>query len=120
MIQSMDVDQPQVVIQVLIAEVRLDGSEEFGVELGLQSPVLFQRGITPLSSLLGSGSVTYTSATGGIVPAGVTVNTSINPTAQPSYQFNNPAAALSTHPAANTGIAGLQCLRRLRRRRASA
>src|SRR3712207_6874826 len=35
----------QVVIQVLIAEVDLNNLEEFGVEFGLQSPVLFDRGI---------------------------------------------------------------------------
>ncbi len=43
---ALDEEPPQVVIQVLIAEVRLDNTEEFGVELGFQSPILFARGIT--------------------------------------------------------------------------
>jgi hypothetical protein len=30
-----------------VAEVTLNGSEEFGMEIGLQSPVLFQRSVIP-------------------------------------------------------------------------
>ena len=36
LIAELDAEQPQVVIQVLIAEIKLTGSEEFGVEIGLQ------------------------------------------------------------------------------------
>ena len=43
MIAQMDTTPPQVLISVLIAEVTLNGSEEFGVELGFQSPLLFNR-----------------------------------------------------------------------------
>jgi type II secretory pathway component GspD/PulD (secretin) len=98
-------------VAVLIAEVRLDGSEEFGVELGLQSPVLFQRGVFPQSNLFGSGNVTFGSPTTGtgLVPPGVTVNNSLNPAAQPSFNFNT-TAPLGTNPAANPGIVGLQGL----------
>src|SRR5262249_39791820 len=46
MIIELDAEQPMVVIQVLVAEVDLTSDEEFGVEFGLQSPVLFQRGLT--------------------------------------------------------------------------
>lgn len=42
-ISQLDTTPPQVVIQVLIAEVTLNGSEEFGMEFGLQSPLLLQR-----------------------------------------------------------------------------
>jgi type II secretory pathway component GspD/PulD (secretin) len=45
-IDRIDSQPPQVMIQVLIAEVQLNNAEEFGVEVGLQSPVLFLRGIT--------------------------------------------------------------------------
>jgi type II secretory pathway component GspD/PulD (secretin) len=91
LIHELDKDQPQVVIQVLIAEVRLRNDEEFGVEVGLQSPVLFDRGIYPATNFFGDGTVGYTAATDGptIVPPGVTVNNSINPTAFPSTNFNN-------------------------------
>ncbi|MBP3959466.1 hypothetical protein J8F10_29835 [Gemmata sp. G18] len=43
-IDKIDSQPPQVVIQVTIAEVQLNNTEEAGVELGLQTPVLFNRG----------------------------------------------------------------------------
>jgi len=43
-IERIDAQPPQVVIQVMIAEVQLTNNEEVGVEYGVQSPVLFQRG----------------------------------------------------------------------------
>jgi type II secretory pathway component GspD/PulD (secretin) len=45
-IEKIDSQPPQVVIQVTIAEVQLNNTEEAGVETGIQSPVLFTRGIT--------------------------------------------------------------------------
>jgi hypothetical protein len=45
-IDKIDSQPPQVVIQVTIAEVQLSNTEELGVEVGLQSPVLFNRGTT--------------------------------------------------------------------------
>src|SRR5262249_20958236 len=58
MVQRLDVQLPEVVIQVLVAEVDLTNTEEFGVEIGLQSPILFQRGVIPANNLFGTGSVT--------------------------------------------------------------
>jgi type II secretion system protein D len=111
LIEELDAESPQVVVQVLIAEVDLTGDEEFGVELGLQSPVLFRRSIFPLSNLFGpSGSVTATNAAGGLVPPGVTVNSSINSVAQPGFNFNNPALPLGNNPAVDPGIVGFQGL----------
>ncbi|MBY0586662.1 hypothetical protein K2X85_05765 [bacterium] len=43
LIEKLDELPPQVVIQVLIAEVELDRDLEFGVELGLQDGILFNR-----------------------------------------------------------------------------
>ena len=45
LIEQMDQMPPQVVIQVLVAEVTLNDDQEFGVEFGLQSPVLFNRSL---------------------------------------------------------------------------
>lgn len=45
LIDQMDVELAQVAIQVLIAAVQLDNSDEFGVEVGLQSPVVFERSL---------------------------------------------------------------------------
>ena len=45
MIKTFDQDPPQVVIQVLIAEVTLTNQEEFGIEAGLQDSVSFDRSL---------------------------------------------------------------------------
>jgi type II secretory pathway component GspD/PulD (secretin) len=45
-IQAVDVTPQQVVVQVTIAEVQLNDRDEFGVELGLQSPIVFARSVT--------------------------------------------------------------------------
>src|SRR5262249_46674193 len=47
LVERLDAEAPQVVIQVLIAQITLNTNEEFGIELGLQSPVLFKRGLIP-------------------------------------------------------------------------
>lgn len=44
-VDDLDRRPPMVVIQVMIAEVRLDNTNEFGVEFGLQDSLLFDRGI---------------------------------------------------------------------------
>lgn len=43
LIEKLDAPPPQVFVQVLIAEVVLRNQEEFGMEFGIQSPVLFAR-----------------------------------------------------------------------------
>ncbi|HVK16065.1 MAG TPA: secretin N-terminal domain-containing protein, partial [Fimbriiglobus sp.] len=43
LIQRVDVEPMQVLVQVAIVEVQLLNREEFGVEMGIQSPVLFAR-----------------------------------------------------------------------------
>ena len=45
LIEDLDRRNPMVVIQLMIVEVTLDDINEFGVELGLQDSLLFQRGI---------------------------------------------------------------------------
>ncbi len=49
LVEEIDRRPPMVMIQVLIAEVRLDDTCEFGVELGLQDSILFDR-----SAIIGS------------------------------------------------------------------
>jgi type II secretion system protein D len=110
MIQAIDVEPAQVAVMVLIAEVQLDGSEEFGVEIGLQSPVLFQRGVYPQPNFFGTGTVSYTTPTTGtsVVQPGATVTGSLNPSAQPGFGFNQ--AQTGNNPVAGPGIVGLQGL----------
>ena len=63
MIKTFDADPPQVVIQVLIAEVTLTDQEEFGIEAGLQDASSFDRSLitnngstgTPGFDIVGSG-----------------------------------------------------------------
>ena len=49
LIERVDMAPPQVFVQVLVAEVRLNNGEDFGVEIGLQSNILFARGTTATS-----------------------------------------------------------------------
>jgi type II secretion system protein D len=87
-IEEVDSQPPQVVIQVLIAEVDLTNEEEFGVEIGLQTPVLFRRSVGQ-----------------------TTINTSITGTQfAPGFNFNNPAVPLANNFAADPGIVGYQSL----------
>ena len=44
-VQKLDAAPPQVVIQALIVEVTLDNTDEFGMELGFQDSLLFDRGL---------------------------------------------------------------------------
>lgn len=79
-IEKLDEAPPQVVIQVLIVQVDLDKSNEFGIEVGLQDSVLFRRGIFPGVATLAP---TFT-------PQGVsiTTNSPVTP-GVPGFNFNN-------------------------------
>jgi general secretion pathway protein D len=94
LIEQLDQQPPQVMIQVLIAEIDLGNTHEFGMELGLQSSVLFDR------SLLGN-LLTRTSTTTTSTPAGVVTNTTQDIVAasnSPGFDFNN-------QPLGNSGSA---------------
>jgi len=109
-IADLDERPPMVMIQVLIAEVRLNDTDEFGVELGLQDSLLFDR------SLL-SDVQTITTTTNTQSPGGATVTVEqqqvINANGQPGFNFNSTAplgnnlstAAVAT--AANVASQGL-------------
>ncbi len=45
LIEQLDQQPPQVMIQVMIAEITLSNTDEFGVELGLQDSILFDRSL---------------------------------------------------------------------------
>lgn len=44
-IEALDAQPPEVVIQALLVEVTLDATDEFGIELGFQDPLLLRRGL---------------------------------------------------------------------------
>jgi type II secretion system protein D len=45
-IETLDAQPPEVVIQALLVEVTLDATDEFGIELGFQDPLLLARSTT--------------------------------------------------------------------------
>ena len=112
LVQALDALPPSVIVQVLIAEVDLSGTAEFGVELGLQSPILFQRGIIPTLAALGGATVSYTAPTTGtsLLPQGVTTSGTYNPAAYPGLNFNGPntSVPLGGNPLVPTQVVGVQ------------
>ena len=63
LVEKLDEQPAQVMIQVVIAEVELDNADEFGVELGLQDSVLFDRSL--LSNLVKVTTTTINQSVGG-------------------------------------------------------
>lgn len=104
-IVEIDSQPPQVVIQVLVAEVAQSAADEFGVELGLQSPVLFARSIIPGTT----GFSTPATGTGGLVPPGVTVSNSTVPAALPGFNFNT-TGPLGNNVSVSPSLVGFQGL----------
>ncbi|HWY87712.1 MAG TPA: secretin N-terminal domain-containing protein, partial [Gemmataceae bacterium] len=92
LILELDVMPPQVMIQVLIAEVDVTNSDEFGVELGLQSPVIFQRGLSL---------------------AGTALNNTITPATNPGFNFQNLAIQPGNTSVVSPGAVGYQGLNNL-------
>jgi len=99
-IGELDERPPMVLIQVLIAEVRLNDTDQFGVELGLQDSLLFDRSL--LSDVQTITTNTQTQSAGGAVTT-VTQDTIINANGQPGFNFNNPNAPLGNNVASNLG-----------------
>lgn len=85
LIQKLDEAPPQVMIQVLIAEVTLNNADEFGIELGIQDSVLFDRSL--LGDLLTTVNTTTTSTQNGVVT--VTEEVVQSATNIPGFNFNS-------------------------------
>ena len=75
-VEALDAQPPEVVIQALIVEVTLDSTDEFGIELGLQDPLLLARSLVATT-------------TGGV--------TSVATSGTPGLNFNNPAVPLGNN-----------------------
>lgn len=86
LIDELDERPPMVMIQVLIAEVRLNDTDEFGVELGLQDSLLFDRSL--LGDLTTITTTTQDQGPGGAVLT-TTEQTIVNAPGQPGFNFNN-------------------------------
>lgn len=85
-VEQLDAQPPQVLIQVLIAEVRLDNIDEFGVELGLQDSLLFDRGI--VGNLASNGTTNTSDSRNPGVGIGTTSDQTSS-TLVPGFNFNN-------------------------------
>jgi type II secretion system protein D len=81
LVEKLDERPPMVMIQVVLAEVTLNATDEFGIEVGIQDSVLFDRGIS--------------AATG---------------TATPGFNFNNQPLANGVVNPARVGSQGLSNL----------
>jgi type II secretion system protein D len=92
-VRELDERPPMVLVQVLIAEVRLNDTDQFGVELGLQDSVLFDR------SLLSDVQQITTTTTNQVSGTAVTVEQQqiINANGQPGFNFNNPNTPLGNN-----------------------
>ncbi|QDU89977.1 Type II secretion system protein D precursor [Pirellulimonas nuda] len=86
LIDDLDERPPMVLVQVLIAEVRLNDTDEFGVELGLQDSLLFDRSL--LSDIQTINTTTNTTTPGGAVTT-VEQQTVLSANQQPGFAFNN-------------------------------
>lgn len=100
-----ELDRPpaQVIIQAMLVEVTLDNTDEFGIELGFQDNVLFDRSTTLAEDLL-------TIAQTNTSPNGVQTTTQqiISQATTPGFLFNN--QPLGQNIAANPSQIGTQGL----------
>ena len=97
LVKELDKEAPQVIIQALIVEVELDNDDEFGVELGIQDSLLFNRSIidnvlTVQQTVTGQNNVTQTN------------QTIVSQEATPGFLFNsiNPLGTNNTNNTGNT------------------
>ena len=81
-IEQLDARPPMVMIQVLIAQIELGNTDEFGVEVGLQDSVLFDR------SILSNIQTVSTTTTAAGLPT-VTTQQVVAADNKPGYNFNS-------------------------------
>ncbi|GAB4153485.1 MAG: hypothetical protein Tsb009_29900 [Planctomycetaceae bacterium] len=101
LINELDAAPPQVIIQALLVEVELDNTDEFGIELGFQDSMFFDRGVI---SNLQTINETVTQPNGN----SVTNQTIISQERTPGFNFNN--QPLGNNSAANPSSVASQAL----------
>ena len=106
LIREIDAEPAQVSIDVLIAEVDLKGTEEFGCEIGLQSPVLFQRSVYPAPGILGTPATTIST---GLTAPYTSLTGTQSPVTNIGYAFNN-TGPLGQNVSVSPATVGLQGL----------
>jgi type II secretion system protein D len=99
MVEKLDAAPPQVVIQALLVEVELNNTDEFGVELGFQDTLLFDRG---LESVIQTLDTTMQNASG----VSTTSQQVVSATRTPGFNFVR--APLGQNTSANPSGVGTQ------------
>ena len=84
MVSRIDAAKQEVMIQALLVEVTLDNTDEFGVELGFQDSLLFNRSLTGASDIT---TISTTSTAAG--QPQVTTQSIVSQAATPGFLFNN-------------------------------
>ena len=111
LIDELDARDEMVMIQVLIAEIELGDTDEFGIELGLQDSVLFDRSL--LGDLQTTTTTTITNDAGG-GSTSVTEDVIQSATNTPGFNFGDPRLGLgnagSTNSIATAGNVAAQAL----------
>ena len=90
MIKKLDSVPKQVVIQALIVEVQLNNTDEFGIELGLQSSLLFHRSILDAPTIL-------TETTTAVTGLQTTTQHILAQPGSPGFNFNNAGLPLGNN-----------------------
>jgi len=106
MVATLDEAPAQVIIQALLVEVELDNADEFGVELGFQDSMLFNRGLLNqdnFQTILN----TFSDPSTGIQ---TTTETIINQENIPGFNFANAGLPLGNNTAINPSSIGTQGL----------
>ena len=104
LIEKLDKSPEQVIIQVLIVEVDLQNTDEFGVELGFQDSSLFDRGLLNLDNFRTIMQTVSNPGTG----VQTTTEQIVNQETVPGFLFNN--AQLGNNTAVNPAAVGTQGL----------
>ncbi len=103
MISRLDEAPAQVIIQALLVEVELQNTDEFGVELGFQDSVLFDRSLSALSDITTITDTVANPATGFSSQQ----QRIVSQQATPGFLFNN-NGPLGNNVTGNTSTVGTQ------------
>ena len=104
LVRTLDKPPGQVIIQALLVEVELENADEFGVELGFQDSLLFDRGLLNLDNFR---TIINTVSDPG---SGIAVSTEqiVNSEGIPGFNFANPAQVLGNNTAIHPAGIGTQ------------
>lgn len=91
LIEKLDAAPQQVIIQALLVEVELNDTDEFGIELGFQDSILFNRSIIDAANTFTTQTTTTQNNTT------VTQTNIISQAASPGFLFGNPTTPLGNN-----------------------